>query len=159
MSVPTFTKSARCTWLCFTLVLILSMGMPQGDTRNGAYLQNPCLKSAFSKLPFCNASLPTSARVKDLVSRLSVKEKIEAFNVHNPALTSIGLVEYNWWSEAAHGISNTRNDAKTPFQTNFPLPNTMGAAYNRTLWHAVGTQIGLEARAFMNAGNAYSTFW
>lgn len=120
---------------------------------------NPCMKGAFASLPFCNTSLPTASRVRDLVGRLTVKEKIAALGVHTPPLPSVGLVTYDWWSEAAHGLSHTRNDKKTPYQTNFPLPNTMAAAFNRTLWGAVGAQIGLEARAFMNAGNAYSTFW
>ena len=32
-------------------------------------------------------------------------------------------------------------------------------SFNRTLWHATGAQIGREARALMNAGKAWSTFW
>ena len=32
-------------------------------------------------------------------------------------------------------------------------------AFNRTLWYATGNQIGREARAMMNAGNGFSTFW
>ena len=34
-----------------------------------------------------------------------------------------------------------------------------GMAFNRTLWRVTGAAIGTEARAIMNAGNAYSTFW
>ena len=32
-------------------------------------------------------------------------------------------------------------------------------SFNRTLWQKTGEQIGKEARAMMNAGNGYSTFW
>ena len=32
-------------------------------------------------------------------------------------------------------------------------------SFNRSLWQATGARIGREARASMNAGNAYSTFW
>lgn len=32
-------------------------------------------------------------------------------------------------------------------------------AFNRTLWRVTGAAIGTEARAAMNAGHAYSTFW
>ncbi len=35
----------------------------------------------------------------------------------------------------------------------------MGMSFNRTLWKLTGRQIGREARALMNAGNGYSTFW
>ncbi len=37
-----------------------------------------------------------------------------------------------------------------PFASNFPLPITSSSSFNRTLWSAVGNQIGREARAFMN---------
>lgn len=32
-------------------------------------------------------------------------------------------------------------------------------SFNRSLWKLVGRQIGREARAAMNVGNAFSTFW
>ena len=32
-------------------------------------------------------------------------------------------------------------------------------SFNRSLWRATGGQIGREARAFMNEGNAWSTYW
>merc|ERR1740115_685430 len=32
-------------------------------------------------------------------------------------------------------------------------------AFNRTLWKKTGAQIGREARAFMNTGDAWSTYW
>ena len=47
----------------------------------------------------------------------------------------------------------------TPVESNFPLPITSACSFNRTLWKAIGAQTGLEARAFMNEGNAYSTYW
>ena len=34
-----------------------------------------------------------------------------------------------------------------------------GMSFNRSLWKLVGRQIGREARAAMNTGNAFSTFW
>ena len=52
-----------------------------------------------------------------------------------------------------------RNNALTPYETNFAFPISTAASFNRTLWEATGRQIGREARAYMNAGNAYSTYW
>ena len=43
--------------------------------------------------------------------------------------------------------------------TKFAFPITLGMSFNRSLWRATGNQIGREARAMMNAGNGYSTFW
>jgi hypothetical protein len=68
----------------------------------------------------------------------------------------LGLLKYNWWSEATHGISHNRNDDKTPYETNFAFPITTAMSFNRSLWKLTGARIGREARAYMNAGNAYS---
>jgi hypothetical protein len=32
-------------------------------------------------------------------------------------------------------------------------------SFNKSLWFATGAQIGKEARALMNAGTAFSSFW
>jgi len=109
--------------------------------------------------PFCNTSLSLELRVVDLVSHLSLDEKIMALGSEVGPLKSIGLNAYNWWSEGAHGISHVRNDNSTPFESNFALPITLAQSFNRSLWYETGLQIGIEARAFMNQGNAYSTFW
>ena len=49
--------------------------------------------------------------------------------------------------------------AETPYASNTALPITTSCSFNRSLWMATGNQIGREARAFMNMGSAYSTFW
>ena len=104
-------------------------------------------------------ALPVSTRVDDMISRLTLKEKIEQLDTTAPAITSLGLNAYNWWSEATHGISHVRNSNSTPYESNFALPITTACAFNRTLWSKTGGQIGREARAFMNVGDAWSTYW
>jgi beta-glucosidase-like glycosyl hydrolase len=71
----------------------------------------------------------------------------------------LGIRGYNWWSEASHGIAMVRWTPQTPEASNFAFPITTGMSFNRSLWKATGQQIAREARAFMNAGNAYSTYW
>ncbi len=122
-------------------------------------LVNPCLNATFAKYKFCDVSASIDDRVADLVSRLTLKEKIGALGTKTPDLPSVGLPTYNWWSEATHGISHVGNDDTTPGETNFALPITTACSFNRSLWRSTGSQIGTEARAFMNAGNAYSTYW
>ena len=94
-----------------------------------------------------------------MVARLTLKEKIAALDTTSTPLASLGLNAYNWWSEATHGISHVRNDERTPFESNFAFPITTAMAFNRSLWRVTGEQIGREARAFMNVGNAWSTYW
>lgn len=136
-------------------------GSPVPKPTPPAYINNPCLNKtgAFASQPWCDASLPMDERVKDMISRLSLAEKIGALDTTAPPLPSLGLNKYNWWSEATHGISHVRNDDKTPYESNFAFPITTAMSYNRTLWKATGQQIGREARAFMNVGNAWSTYW
>jgi len=91
---------------------------------------------------------------------MTVAEKINCMGTDSAAVTSIGLsVGYNWWSEATHGVQTFRKDQKSPFTTNFPFPITTAMSFNRTLWWNTASHIAHEARALMNIGNAWSTFW
>lgn len=124
-------------------------------------MNNPCLNDTapFKAQPWCDASLPMSERIDDMIGRMSLDEKIgNLVNTATP-IGSLGLKAYQWWSEAAHGVTAVRNDDTTPGETNFPFPITLGMSFNRSLWKSVGATVGVEARAFMNAGNAFSTFW
>lgn len=120
---------------------------------------NWCGTAPQSSWPVCNFALSLDVRSADIVQRLSLSDKIEALGTGTPALNSIGLPSYNWWSEATHGISHVSNSAPTPWASNTPLPITTSCSFNRTLWNSVGNQIGREGRAFMNVGHADSTYW
>jgi xylan 1,4-beta-xylosidase len=123
-------------------------------------LYNPCLgHTNHSSLPWCDPTLPVDVRVADMVSRIPLAEKIANLDTEAPAIPSLGLNSYNWWSEATHGVSHVNNTGSTPASTNFAFPITTTASFNRSLWHATGAAIAREARAFMNAGHAYSTYW
>lgn len=129
---------------------------------NGPYLVNPCTTNAtFKSAVFCDVTKGIDERAADIVTRLSIAEKIDALGTATGPLPSVGLPAYNWWSEATHGISHVRDgpNSSTPEETNFALPITTAGSFNRTMWAATGHAIGVEARAFMNAGNAYSTYW
>lgn len=132
-------------------------GDPEPHPKLPPELINPCLDKSrpFSKMPFCDATLPIDARVDDAVSRMSISEKISALGTGTPAIPSLGLPPYDWWSEASSGVAS----ARFVQTTKFPFPITTAMSFNRTLWNSVGRQIGREARAAANMGNAYSTFW
>ena len=128
----------------------------------GPMLNNPRIDptSPQSKQPWCDATLPVDARVKDMISRMTVAEKIDALDTSENPIGSLGLVAYNWWSEATHGISHVKNEASKgiTYETNFAFPITTAMSFNRTMWWAIGQQIGREARASMNVGDAWSTY-
>ena len=123
-------------------------------------LFNPCLGDGpAASQPWCDHTLPIDVRVSDMVSRMSLTEKIANLDTEAPAIASLSLPPYNWWSEATHGLSHVNNSGDTPASTNFAFPITTAASFNRSLWHSTGSAIAREARAFMNAGHAYSTYW
>ena len=123
------------------------------------YLHNQCEAEPFKSYPFCDAALDIESRVSDALSRLNVTTKLACLSTEWPALPSLGVPTYNWWSEATHGASHVRFDAKTPFATSFAFPITTAMSFNRSLWRATGAAISMEATTMMRLGNAYSTFW
>jgi beta-glucosidase-like glycosyl hydrolase len=106
-------------------------------------------------MPWCDPSVSIDDRVADMVGRMTLEEKISQLDTGGAPINSLGLSTYNWWSEASTGVASGRDTATTKFA--FPI--TTGMAFNRTLWQMTGRQIGREARAMMNAGNGFSTFW
>ena len=132
-------------------------GAPEPRPKTPPLLVNPCLDKSgkFASQPWCDATLPIDARVADAISRLTLQEKINLMGTGGAPIESLGLPSYNWWSEASSGVASGR-DTQT---TKFAFPITTGMSFNRTLWAVTGRQIATEARAMMNAGNGYSTFW
>lgn len=128
----------------------------EGDGGCGKALVNPCIdpSSNQSKLLWCDHTKSIEARAKDAVSHLTQAEKICSLDTGGCANPSLGLPDYNWWSEASSGVGNHAHAA-----TKFAYPITTGMSFNKSMWHAVGHAIGHEARALMNAGLAQSSFW
>lgn len=54
------------------------------------------------KYPFQNPKLDVEERVKDLVSRMTLDEKISQMMYQSPAIERLGIPSYNWWNECLH---------------------------------------------------------
>ncbi|KAK6937298.1 Glycoside hydrolase, family 3, N-terminal [Dillenia turbinata] len=118
---------------------------------------------ATKDFPFCRTSMPISERVKDLIGRLTLQEKIKLLVNNAAGVTRLGIKGYEWWSEALHGVSNvgpgTRFGGDIPAATSFPQVITTVASFNASLWEAIGRVVSDEARAMYNGGNAGLTYW
>ena len=117
-----------------------------------------CSEAAHASWPICNSSVAIDDRAADIVSRLSLADKIQALNTGTPELGSVGLPPYQWWSEATHGISGPgvgHSDA-LPGASNTALPITTSCSFNRSMWKATGNLIGREGRVYMNSNLAGS---
>ena len=55
-----------------------------------------CTTGAPAAWPICNPAAAIDTRAADIVSRISLSDKIQALNTGTPALNSIGLPQYNW---------------------------------------------------------------
>ncbi|KAG2726949.1 hypothetical protein I3760_01G137200 [Carya illinoinensis] len=114
-------------------------------------------------LDFCKASLPIHVRVRDLIGRLTLQEKITLLVNNASAVPRLGIQSYEWWSEALHGVSNVGPGVKFggafPAATSFPQVITTAAAFNESLWEKIGEVVSDEARAMYNEGTAGLTYW
>ncbi|XP_030947842.1 probable beta-D-xylosidase 2 [Quercus lobata] len=114
-------------------------------------------------LPFCLASLKAEDRVKDLIGRLTLQEKVKLLGNNAAAVPRLGINGYEWWSEALHGVSNvgpgTKFGGDFPGATSFPQVITTAASFNASLWESIGRVVSDEARAMYNGGVAGLTYW
>ncbi|WP_163410691.1 glycoside hydrolase family 3 C-terminal domain-containing protein [Flavobacterium ajazii] len=96
---------------------------------------------AQEKFPFNNPNLTTEQRVNDLVSRMTIDEKISQLMDSSPAITRLGVPEYNWWNESLHGV------ARAGYATVFPQSISIASSWDRQLIFDVASAISDEARA------------
>jgi beta-glucosidase len=105
--------------------------------------------------------VPVEIRVEDLISRLTLEEKVSQMLFNSPAIPRLNIPEYNWWNECLHGV------ARSGVATIFPQSIGMAATFDQDLVFRIGRAISDEARAMHNASVArgyrqqYSglTFW
>ncbi|WP_372775328.1 glycoside hydrolase family 3 C-terminal domain-containing protein [Mangrovibacterium sp.] len=108
-----------------------------------------------------DTSLPMDVRIDELISTMTVDEKISQLVNSNAAIPRLGVKEYDWWNECLHGVA--RNGRATVF----PQAIALGATFDEKLALEVATAISDEARAKFNIaqkmGNyskyAGLTFW
>jgi beta-glucosidase len=114
------------------------------------------------KFSYLDTSLPLNARVKDLIERMTLEEKVGLMNHPAHAIPRLNIPAYNYWSEALHGVA--RNGRATVF----PQAIAMAATWDKDLIHRVATAISDEGRAKYHAAlrrNGYTdqyqglTFW
>lgn len=86
-------------------------------------------------------SQPVAARARDLVSRMTLEEKVAQMGYGAPAIERLGIPAYNWWNECLHGV------ARAGIATVFPQAIGLAATWNTDLIHRIATAIGDEGRA------------
>jgi beta-glucosidase len=97
-----------------------------------------------ASLPFHNPALPIDERVKDLVSRMTLEEKVSQMVHTAAAIPRLGIPEYNWWNEGLHGA------AREGYATVFPQAIGLAATFDPDLLHTEAEVIATEFRAKYN---------
>jgi len=119
------------------------------------------LLSQGNMLPFQDPSKSIEDRVNDLVSRMTLEEKIGQLRYDALAVPRLGVPDYNWWSECLHGV------ARNGRATIFPQAIGMAATFDTDLLYRIGQAISIEGRAKYNAASSHDmrgryqgwTFW
>jgi len=83
-------------------------------------------------------------RARELVSKMTLDEKLGQMRYNAPAIERLGVPAYNWWNECLHGV------ARQGQATVFPQAIGMAASFNTDLMHEVATAISDEVRAKYN---------
>jgi beta-glucosidase len=102
---------------------------------------NSCHSNEERNFTFLNTHLSIEERVNDLVSRLTLDEKISQMMNASPAIERLGIPEYNWWNECLHGV------ARAGLATVYPQAIGLAATWDEELMLRVSTAISDEARA------------
>ena len=117
--------------------------------------------TAGEKMAFNNPNLPLEVRINDMISRMTLEEKVSQMSYDSPAIERLGIPAYNWWNECLHGV------ARAGRATVFPQAIGLAATFDEDLMLQISTAISDEARAMYNAAVAKDrrlqygglTFW
>lgn len=90
---------------------------------------------------FQNPELSQEERVSNLISLMTLEEKVSQMKYDAPAIERLGVPEYNWWNECLHGV------ARAGKATVFPQGIGMGATWDESLIFEMGVAVSDEARA------------
>src|SRR5580693_4939323 len=129
-----FRKPRVFSGLLLVSVLILSAG-------RGVAADAPAPGAGGGKPLWLNPDKPVEERVKDLIGRMTLEEKVAQTLNTAAAIPRIGLPAYDYWNECLHGV------ARAGVATVFPQAIGMAATWDTPLVHQEADAIATEARA------------
>ena len=99
----------------------------------------------YRSFPMWNTKLSFEQRVNDVVSRLTLEEKVAQMLNATPAVPRLGIPAYDWWNEVLHGV------ARTPFKvTSYPQAIAMAATWDTNALYRMADFSAMEGRAIHN---------
>ena len=99
----------------------------------------------YKSFPMWNYNLPMEQRVNDVVSRMTLEEKVHQMLNATPAIPRLGILAYDWWNETLHGV------ARTPYRvTSYPQAIGMAATWDSNSLYRMADYSAMEGRAIQN---------
>jgi beta-glucosidase len=109
------------------------------------FAKNNYAQSDYKSFPMWNTKLSFEQRVNDVVSRLTLEEKVAQMLNATPAIPRLGIPPYDWWNEVLHGV------ARTPFHvTSYPQAIAMAATWDSSSLKMMANYSAQEGRAIHN---------
>ena len=112
--------------------------------------------------PFLNPEKTVEERAENIVSLLTLEEKVKQMMNNAPAVERLGIPAYNWWNECLHGV------ARSPYRvTSFPQAIGMAATWDTSSLLQMAQYASDEGRAIYNDASSKGktgiylglTFW
>lgn len=109
---------------------------------------------------FRNQSKSFEERAVDLVSKMTLDEKISWCGTWTAAIPRLGIPAWHYSNEASHGINSLNYVNENAYNvTCFPVCLAMSQSWDRDKIKKVTKAISDEARAAHNIGNETLSFW
>ena len=145
---PGPSQTVKSLIAAFAVVGATVAAAPASSAHSGA--DNP--------LPiYLNTRYSPEARAADLVSRMTLPEKVDQLSTNSaPAIPRLGVQQYTYWSEGQHGINtlganqNNAGNGGSPKATSFPTNFASTMSWDPQLVYQETTAISDEARGFLD---------
>ena len=89
-------------------------------------------------------SKETREYAKQLVSQMTLEEKMSQMVYQSPAIERLGIPAYNWWNEALHGV------ARAGVATVFPQAIGLAATFDKELLQEIGDVVSTEGLSLIH---------
>lgn len=139
--------------LVFTvLVLILAPAALSGPAI--AVVETSSEQTAEEEIPiYLDTSYTFEERAADLVSRMTLDEKISQMEHSSAGIPRLGVKPYIWWSEALHGV------ARSGRATSYPTSLAMSLSWDEDLMLRAAETISDEARGYTALNGKGLSYW
>jgi beta-glucosidase len=101
----------------------------------------PALAQEPKEPAYKDPQLSVEQRAKDLVSRMTLREKASQLGHAADAIPRLDVPQYDWWNEGLHGVARAGN------ATVFPQAIGLAATFDEPLMHRIADVISTEFRA------------